>query len=52
MSMHSRGNFSDKSTNFVAAAWITISGLAKLKTSLTDFEELTSNGTVTHPVIF
>ena len=27
ISIHSNGNFSDKSTNFVAAAWITISGL-------------------------
>ena len=52
ISEHSKGNFSDISTNFVAAPWITISGLAYAKASLTEFMFETSSGIDSHNVFW
>ena len=52
ISIHSKGNFSERSTNFVAAACITISGLVKFKQSFTDSMFETSKGTTSQFVKF
>ena len=45
-SMHSKGNFSDKSTNFVAAACMIIFGLTIFTASLTELIFATSKGII------
>ena len=51
-STHSIGCFSARSTNFVAAAWMTTCGRASTKASRTDSMLHTSIGTVSQPVNF